>query len=460
MTAAWRLAICAVAWAATMSAWVRAEESHEVRGVVIDELTQRPVPGAIVTINGQVLPVDAGGAFVYSGSVDSVSARAPGYLRSKVDVAPNGDAQLHLELTPFRPKAVYLSAFGITNAALREAAVQLQVTNGINALVIDVKGDRGVTPYQSKARDSDGATGHAVKAPHLTDFAELLSNLHRRGFYLIGRIVVFKDDPLASAHPQWAVHTTNGSLWRDREHLQWIDPFSSDAQNHNIALAEEAAQLGFDEIQFDYVRFPDAQGLRFMHPSTEASRTQAIDGFLRAAQSRLAPYNVFVAADIFGYVCWNTNDTAIGQQLELISTSVDYLSPMLYPSGFTWGIPDYPHPTATPGDIVRRSLANAVARSGLPSTRFRPWLQAFPDYAFDHRVFGAEEIRLQVDAAEAEGTDGWMLWNPHNHYDPAQLPEDADNGTGAVEPTTGNALERPAAARPPERPGRAKTDDD
>ena len=189
-----------------------------------------------------------------------------------------------------------------------------------------------------------------------------------------------------------------------------------------MELAQQAARAGFDEIQFDYVRFPDAAGLRFAQPNTRANRTAAIVGFLAAARDGLARYNVFVAADIFGYVCWNLDDTAIGQQLETLSAPLDYISPMLYPSGFTWGLPGCTNPVADPAQIVRRSLAEAKQRTGLAGVRFRPWLQAFRDYAFDRRTFDAGAIRAQTKAADDAGTDGWMLWNPRNRYDAADLP--------------------------------------
>jgi len=128
---------------------------------------------------------------------------------------------------------------------------------------------------------------------------------------------------------------------------------------------------------------------------------------------------VFLAADIFGYVCWNTNDTGIGQQLEAIAAQVDYLSPMLYPSGYTWGIPGVRNPVANPYAIVRNSLAEAQRRLGISPKRFRPWLQAFKDYAFDRRAFDADEVAVQVRAAQDFGSDGWMLWNAHNIYSQA-----------------------------------------
>jgi hypothetical protein len=203
--------------------------------------------------------------------------------------------------------------------------------------------------------------------------------------------------------------------------MAWIDPFQTAAWEYDFAVAEAAAAAGFDEIQFDYVRFPDAPGLIFSAPLTQASRIDAIDGFLSTARRRLRPFNVFVAADIFGYVCWNTNDTFIGQRIENLMTTVDYISPMLYPSGYKFGIPGYAQPVAFPYQIAHLSLERAKQRTHLPGTRFRPWLQAFRDYAFDRRWFEAPEIAAQIRAATDSGTDGWMLWNPRNAYTNAGL---------------------------------------
>jgi hypothetical protein len=390
-------------------------------GIVIDEATAKPVPDALVTTTAGVRQTDVDGQFEFDSSVSSVAARAPGYLRTQADVT--GETPLTLKLTPFRPKAVYLSVYGVTSPALREEALALTQTTPINALVIDVKGDRGLTPYHSAARDAAGASARLPgREPLVQDFPALLAEFHRRHLYLIARIVVFKDDPLADAHPAWTVRDAGGQPWRDREHLQWLDPYLREVWQHNLDVAEEAAKMGFDEIQFDYVRFPDASGLHFSRANTRVNRTAAIVGFLQAARTRLAPYNVFVAADIFGYVCWNLDDTAIGQQIELLGAPLDYISPMLYPSGFTWGLPGYTNPVTDPGQIVRRSLAEAMRRTHLPGVRFRPWLQAFRDYAFDHREFDAAQIQAQIAAADAVGSDGWMLWNPRNRYDPADLP--------------------------------------
>jgi hypothetical protein len=245
--------------------------------------------------------------------------------------------------------------------------------------------------------------------------------MHARGIYLIGRIVVFKDNPLAMARPDLAVKTSSGAIWRDREGLAWTDPFRQEVRDYNLALAEQSAQAGFDEIQLDYVRFPDAPDVRFSEPSTEESREHAISALFEEARQRLARFKVFLSADVFGYTTWNLTDTGIGQKLEQYAPELDYISPMLYPSGFQFGIPGIPSPVSHPFDIVYRSLQKARERSGLPANHFRPWLQAFRDYAFDHRVFGAEEIGEQIRAADEFGSDGWMLWNARNQYSAAGL---------------------------------------
>jgi hypothetical protein len=325
--------------------------------------------------------------------------------------------EIHLQ--PFRPKALYLSFYGIGDRELRGAALKLLDETELNALVIDVKGDLGHIPYPSAVPLA--ATVGAQKVITLRDMPVLLASLRERGIYTIARIVAFKDDPLAHARPELAVRNQASEVWTDREGLAWTDPFRREVWDYILAVAEEAAKMGFDEIQFDYLRFPDEPGLVFSKPSTEANRVAAIAGFLTEATRRLAPYNVFVAADVFGYVLWNTNDTDIGQRLEDLAPHLDYISPMLYPSGFQNGIPGYRDPVAAPREIIELSLRNAQKRTGLPARRFRPWLQAFRDYAFDHRVFGADEISAQIRAAEEFGSNGWMLWNPRNSYSAAGL---------------------------------------
>jgi hypothetical protein len=384
------------------------------RGRVFDANTGRPLKDAIVTVGDAVTRTDDDGSYQVRGNASQLGVRAYGYGRTQVPLAPQQESVQDIRLKPFAPKALYLSFYGIGNRTLRESALDLIEITELNALVIDVKGDRGGISYMSAIRLA-GQIG-AQDVITIKDIDGLLKSLRERGIYTIARIVVFKDEPLASARPDLAVKLPSGAVWSDREGLSWTDPFKKEVWDYNIAVAVEAAQHGFDEIQFDYLRFPEARGLVFSMPNIHESRVKTIGEFLQTARQKLTPYNVFLAADLFGYVCWNLDDTGIGQTLESVSEHLDYLSPMLYPSGFHVGIPGYSDPVAHPYEIVYRSLVRARERSGLATVRFRPWLQAFRDYAFDRRPYTGREIMQQIKAAEDFSSNGWMLWNPRNEY--------------------------------------------
>lgn len=380
-------------------------------GTVVDALSKKPIADAFVTRDNTVVRTDPNGRFQINGENDVIGIRAYGHLRRQIKTQP-GDTTV--TLSPFTPKALYLSLFGIGSKKLRDSAFSLIQETELNALVINLKDDMGRVAFKSTTPLAT-AVG-AQKIITVKDLHALSEDLHARGIYVIARIVVFKDDPLVANKPELAIRTASGAIWKDREGLAWCNPFSKVAWNYNIDLAVEAARAGVDEIQFDYVRFPDTHGLIYSMPNTEENRVEAITGFLTEARKRLTPYNVFLAADIFGYVSWNSNDTFIGQKLGNLANALDYLSPMLYPSGFQFGIPGYLNPVEHPHEIVYYSLEKAKHRTNLPGLRFRPWLQAFRDYAFDKRHFQGEQIRAQIDAAEKSGSDGWMLWNPRNSY--------------------------------------------
>lgn len=388
--------------------------AHAYTGKVVDASNSRPIAQAIVTLGDRVVRTDADGRFDITGPGDEIGFRAYGYLRTWVPVTRFQGGPRDIALTPFRPKGLYLSFYGVGNRMLREGALAVIRNRGMNAVVIDVKGDRGMISYKSSV--ALAAQVGAQRTTTIRDPEQLLDRLHRENLYVIARIVVFKDDRLAAARPDLAIKRIGGAPYKDLEGLGWVDPFNKEVWDYNAAIAVEAARLGFDEIQFDYVRFPDADGLAFSLANTMANRLRAISGFLGEARKQLVPYNVFLAADIFGYVMWNRDDTHIGLRLEEISQVVDYISPMLYPSCFRHGIPGQPSPVAHPYEIVLRSLQNGAERAGVAAIRFRPWLQAFRDYAFDNRRYGEAEIAAQIRAAETFGSDGWMLWNPRNVY--------------------------------------------
>ena len=397
---------------AALSIFAGIAQAREFAGRVVDADTGVGIGDATVTADGHASRTQADGRFLLSMSGATLGVRAPGYERRSVDTS--AAAVDSIRLAPLAPKALYLSFYGVGSATLRNAALSLIHDTDLNAVVIDIKGDRGLVAYRS-AVPLASEVG-AQKTITIPDLPALLQSLHAQGVYTIARIVTFKDDPLAAARPDWAVKRADGSLFHDREGLRWVDPTRREVWDYDISLAVEAAAAGFDEIQFDYLRFPDDKSARLSATNTQQVRTRAIAGFLDAARERLVPYNVFLAADVFGYICWNTDDTGIGQRLDDILPRVDYISPMLYPSGFQFGIPGYRDPVAHIYEIVKQSLDKVRTRTGVAPRRVRPWLQAFKDYAFDKRAFGGEEIRQQIRAADAFGSAGWMLWNPRNVY--------------------------------------------
>ena len=389
--------------------------SKPLTGKVLDETAGKPIKDAMVTLDGkEVVLTDQNGLFNIPGGLKHVAARAHGYNRADLAIDSGQPAgAVELRLKPVTPRALYLTVYGIGSKIIRNRALNLIDGTELNALVIDVKGDRGFIPYPSDIPLAKSIGGQKIRL--VKDIKGMVQSLKDRGVYTIARIVVFKDDMLGKARPELAIKKPDGSLWKDREKLVWVDASRKEVWDYNIDIAVEAAKNGFDEIQFDYVRFPDHKGLVFSVPNTEENRTKNITGFLTEARKRLTPYNVFLAADIFGYVVWNQNDTHIGQKIDHLDM-VDYICLMLYPSGFHLGIPKYRNPVANSNRIVYLSLKKAQERSGLPSVRFRPWLQSFRDYAVDRRFFDGNEIREQGKAAEEFGSNGWMLWNPRNVY--------------------------------------------
>ena len=322
-------------------------------------------------------------------------------------------------------KGLYITFYGIGYPPLREHVQTLLVETELNAVVIDVKGDRGWVPYTSTVplTQEVGAQDRIM----IQDMEALMGWFQAHDIYTIARIVVFKDNPLARHHPEWAVHDLGtGGLWIDREGLAWTDPFREEGWDYNIALAVEAAEWGFDEIQFDYLRFPtdgEVKRAQYSQKSTAESRPAAITGFLAQAREALKPYQVRLAVDVFGYTCWRMDDMGIGQVLEDLAQFADVICPMVYPSTYVrgGGLPGYREAVPYPYQIVYYNVRRALERIAGSQATIRPWLQDFPDYAYDGRVYTPSEIRAQMRAARWAGAAGWMLWDPRVRYTPQAL---------------------------------------
>ncbi len=386
-----------------------------IEGQVVDAETRSPIARASIHSGSEEIRTDDEGRFIVAAPVLPLIVKAPGYERLTLEAAIS---PLTVSLQRKVIKAAYLTYFGVGDREIRGRVLDLLDRTELNAVVIDVKGDRGWIPYRTEvplAREA-GTQGPAI----VKDFDRILADLKARGVYTIARIVVFKDNVLAHHRRDWAViDTRTGQPWLDREGLGWVDPFREEVWGYVIAIAQEAAQKGFDEIQFDYLRFPtdgELGAARYSRPNTRETRLPAIAAFLARARKELAPTGVFLAADIFGYTAFNENDTDIGQRVENLAEYLDYLSPMLYPSGYHLGIPGYRNPVEHPYQVVFESVKGIRRRTAIYPVKIRPWIQDFRDYAFDRRPFGVKEVRAQAQAAEDAGAVGWMLWNPRNDY--------------------------------------------
>ena len=376
-----------------------------------------PLRGATVRAGDLETRTDEEGRFSLGplATGHTVLVKLPGYERRRLVLE---GAEPTVQLTPQVVKAAYLTYYGIGDKGIRERVVELTNRTELNGVVIDVKGDRGLIPYRTgvAAALEAGAQGPVI----IKDFDGLLADLKGRGIYTIARIVAFKDNVLAAHRRDLAViDTRTGKPWIDNEKLAWVDPTREEVWDYLIAIAREAAAKGFDEIQFDYVRFPTDGRLsaaRYSKPNNQATRIETVAGFLAKAKRELGPTGVFLAADVFGYTAFNENDTDIGQRIEEMAPHLDYISPMVYPSGYHRGIPGFRNPVEHPYEIVRESVRLIRKRSTHATVQVRPWIQDFRDYAFDRRIFGVREIRAQMRGADEAGGAGWMLWNPRNDY--------------------------------------------
>lgn len=197
--------------------------------------------------------------------------------------------------------------------------------------------------------------------------------------------------------------------------MAWVDPYDKRSHNYTISIAEDAAKVGFDEINFDYIRFPAKTGLQFSKENTQENRVRTIGEFLDSATHRLKKYGVYISVDTYGNILWTKNgDNGIGQTVESLSKHADYLAPMLYPSGFARGSFGKKNPSSYPFIVIYRSIKHV--QDIIEPARVRPWLQYFKDYAHTKMYYKKYEVNEQVRASEKIQTNGWMMWSPSSKY--------------------------------------------
>ncbi len=316
-------------------------------------------------------------------------------------------------------KALYVNAWAFGSSKLAHL-VRLADSTEINAFVVDVKDDTGCLLYPSdvKVAQDIGAT----RCVRTRDVKSRLDTLRAHDIYPIARIVVAKDPLLAERRPRWSVQHTDGGLWRDRIGSAWVDAYNDSVWIYAAQLAAEAVRLGFAEVQFDYVRFPDepkemmAQAIFVSRRKGETQRA-GVQAGIAILVNRIQPLGVPVTFDIFGLTAAATGDLGIGQVWEDFVTVADVVLPMVYPSHYYRGSYGLAWPNAEPYRVVRNALREAIERSRplAKAATIRPFLQAFtlgrrkPRYTPHH-------IREQIRAAEELGIETWVLWNPRSVY--------------------------------------------
>ena len=302
-------------------------------------------------------------------------------------------------------KGIYLNSYDFLNSEKMSSIKTIIDETVVNTLVIDVKTDHGHLMYDSNVQESYEINNERIKFSK-ESLKDLKTN---HNIYLIGRVVAFQDPLFAKTYEESSVFDSKTNSIFSQNGQYFLDPSDQKSRNYVLNIAIEACHLGFDEIQFDYIRYPDAMNhhLVYEEESNFENRTRNINSFLHEATKILHGEGCLVSADIFGYVLQSESDNGIGQHLETIVKSVDFISPMVYPSHYSNGSFGYKYPNKHPYEVVTAALSDGLYR-GTKVEQLRPYLQGF--------WHTPEDVRLNIKAAEDMGLD-WIIWNNSSVYD-------------------------------------------
>ncbi len=347
---------------------------------------------------------------------------------------------IHLQ-TPKPMRAIYMTQCVAGTPSWRDRMAKMVDETELNSMVVDIKDYSGTIAFRSEnpaLKENDG------KGCRASDMREFVSSLHEKNIYVIGRITVFQDPYYTKAHPELAVkRKSDGGVWHDRKGLAFIDVGARPFWDYIIELSKESYTLGFDELNFDYIRFPsdgDMKDIDFTH-SRGKTKPEALREFFEYLNFALKSTGVVMSADLFGMTTTNTDDLNIGQVLENTLPYFDYIYPMVYPSHYPTGFNGWKDVNAHPYDIVKFSLDRAVVRTKATTTtiklygseivsmatgtkptlyskpafspdKIRPWLQDF-DYPV---TYTEAMVKAQIQATYDAGLDSWLMWDPGNKY--------------------------------------------
>lgn len=386
-----------------------------LQGVVHDQ-AGNPIAKASVVMGGHVLQTGAGGDFVFGDTPEQgeVVVKAIGFERAVVPFSRK--VSLDVTLTPFRVKGVYVPAKTANDPYGLHNILNLLDTTEVNTVVLDIKDESGYVSYDSSVQFATAAP--ATKK--YSNIGNLIQQLHQHHAYVIGRLVLFQDPVLTDKKSDWTLKSkSSGQRWADAAGYNWINPYNQDSWKYYLGLATEAAKQGFDEVQFDYDRFPTSGNLsdiNYGQPSDETSRLQATTGFIRTAQESLTSAGVFVSVTAFGLTTVEPqDDLGIGQKLDSFTQVADYVSPTIYPDEWGKGAFGFDQPAQHPFELVGTSLHDSLQYVINKPGLVRPWLEA---YNPANLTYGPNEIKGEVQAAGKENAPGgWLLWNPEGQYD-------------------------------------------
>ena len=327
-------------------------------------------------------------------------------------------------------RGIYISGPMAGSTELFQNILDSAAGTEINTVVIDFKDDQGriTCPVDSPVASEIGAC-----RPYVQDMKELIASLKERGLYVIARVVAFRDPWLAEKKPEWSLHLADGSLYRDRHGMAWVDPYRKEVWDYLVEVGTEAKEAGFDEVQFDYIRFSTEGTMRdvvFDEAVTGGrSKTDVITEFVKYAYENLASQGLFVSADVFGTIIGSDIDAqAVGQVYTEMAKHLDYICPMIYPSHYGPGNFGLEHPDTMPYETVLEALKKsqmvmdqAAEADGHVSSQaiVRPWLQDFTASYLgegNYIPYGYNEVQRQIQAVKDAGYDEWMLWSAANRY--------------------------------------------
>lgn len=328
-------------------------------------------------------------------------------------------------------KGIYVSG-PVAGTQKMDELIELVDSTELNALVIDIKNDEGRVTYKMQ---TDTVLQIEAGIDYITDIKSLVAKCKEKNIYLIARIVAFKDPYLAEKCPELAIKTKNGEVFHDKKGLAWVNPYSHEVWDYLIEVATEAANAGFDEIQFDYIRFSTdlkTDKLDFGAEAGNKSKIDIITEFTNYAYHQLSPLGVYVAADVYGTIIDSKIDQDIvGQDYVQMAANLDYICPMVYPSHYANGVYGISIPDAQPYETVNAAMNSATKElSVLPEENRainRVWIQSFTATWVDgHISYGPQQIRDQIHGAYDAGYDEWILWNAAVKYQKDSLLTDEE----------------------------------